>query len=607
MITAKLRQATCRALLFAAALPCFAGYRVETVPLPPAMWPPEIFAVAFSPEGDLYVASRSGEIWRADRHAQNWRRFASGLNEPLGLLVDSSRVAYVMQRPELTKIEDTDGDGIADKYTTIVSNWGITGNYHEFPYGIKRDKDGNFLGALGLDSGGAKELPNIKQTRGELEKVIVRGEQQWSLVPYRGWSFKVTPAGEFVPWAYGFRQPAGIGVDPDGEFFSIDTQGDWIASSGLIHQKKDHFYGHPASLKWLPGGVPPIQSDEELAQKRTPPAIILPHGLVGVSPGEPVWDTTGGRFGPFSNQIFIGDFSKLISRLYLEKVAGEYQGAAFTFLRDKGLRQGNMRMAFSPDGVLYVGQTSWGVGEGLQRVIWDEKPPVEILAVRLLSRGFALDFTVPMNAAAAARTETFRVNRFRYLYHARYGSPQIDVASVPVTAVRVSNDTRQVELDLADLQPGYVYEFQLETLNAASGEILGNPSAFYTANRLLGGERFTGPFTKPILTPEQSAKGSAVDLAAGKVTYDTFCVACHQADGRGGGTGPMKAAANFVEDTARLAKSDAELLRSIRTGFEATGMPAFGSILSDQQARNVLAYIREAFDPLRAKVRPRSR
>jgi mono/diheme cytochrome c family protein/glucose/arabinose dehydrogenase len=587
------------AVLMAAPL-ASADYRLETVDLPPNSASIEIFSVTFSPDGNLYVANRRGEIWKADRNATKWTRFASGLHEPLGLFVESERVAYVMQRPELTRVEDTDGDGVADKFTMVVDNWGITGNYHEFPYGLKRDKDGNFLGALGLSSGGQKEFNAMKLARGPVQKEQVRQEQQWSVVPYRGWSFKVTPAGEFIPWSHGFRQPVGIGLSPDGEFFVVDTQGDWVASSGLIHNKQGGFFGHPASRKWLPGGVPAVESDEELARARTPWAVMLPHGAVGISPGEPVWDTSAGRFGPFAGQVFIGDFSSLVSRVFMEKIDGEYQGASFPFFRHKNLRMGNMRMAFSPDGVLYLGQASWGSGQGLQRLVWDGKSPVEVQTIKLGDRGFALEFTVPMNRDTLGKADSYFVKRFRYFYHEKYGSPRIDEVPVKITGLKVSADGRRVEMNVEDLKPGHVYEFQLDRLTSAGGELLGNATGFYTLNRLRNGERFAGPYTKALLTRKEGEKMAAIDTVAGKAVYQKFCMACHLENGTGGGV-----AADFANDKNRLAKSDTELMRSIRLGFEGAKMvmPPFGSVLSEPEIRNVLAYIREAFDPLRARGR----
>ena len=40
-----------------------------------------------------------------------------------------------MQRPELTRVKDTDGDGTADEYETVFDGFGMSGNYHEFAFG----------------------------------------------------------------------------------------------------------------------------------------------------------------------------------------------------------------------------------------------------------------------------------------------------------------------------------------------------------------------------------------------------------------------------------------------------------------------------------------
>lgn len=567
-----------------------AAYRVETVSLPEGM-SKEVSAVTFSPEGELFVATRSGEIWRSDQHARDWHLFASGLLEPLGLLVDSSSLAYVISRAELTRLEDTNGDGLIDTFITINDDWGMSGNYHAFAYGLKRDSEGNFFGGLGLDSGGERELQHVGLTRGPLDTRILRRESQWSLTRYRGWSFIITPEGKLVPWASGFRQPAGIGISPEDDYFSSDNQGDWVASSGLIHHKKDHFYGHPASLKWTDDDHSDL-SDEELAQLRTPPAVILPHGALGGSPGEPIWDLTDGKFGPFAGQIFMGDFTPLISRIFLEKVDGEYQGAAFPFIRDPDLRAGNMRMVFSPEGALYTGQTTrgWGSGDGLQRIVWDGETPVEMQSVELQETGFSLKFTVPMNAETLAKADAYRVSRFRYLYHSNYGSPRIDEAPVEIVSIQVDPNNQQADLVLSELLPGFIYEIQLDGFQSASGKPMTNPTAYYTANRLRNGSRFTGPFTKPIEKPKTASGPKTIDLVAGKKTYLTYCVACHQPDGRGGGT----AVADFVGDKSILKKNDTQLLRSIQMGTSG-GMIPFGSVLSDEERQNVLGYIRENF------------
>jgi mono/diheme cytochrome c family protein len=151
------------------------------------------------------------------------------------------------------------------------------------------------------------------------------------------------------------------------------------------------------------------------------------------------------------------------------------------------------------------------------------------------------------------------------------------------------------------LKPGFVYELSVAALRTTDNQTLANPLAYYTANRLLSGERAIGDTTR---LPRPGEKGPtakeeasvvtgapAALIAAGEKVYRLYCVACHQPDGHGIPGG----AANFVDDKTRLAKSDAELLKTIATGVDAKGMPTFEAILSPGQRRAALAYIRATF------------
>src|SRR5439155_18862281 len=95
--------------------------------------------------------------------------------------------------------------------------------------------------------------------------------------------------------------------------------------------------------------------------QHTPPVVWFPYGRMGQSISEPVWDTTGGKFGPFTGQMLVGDQNKSnVMRVYLEKVNGRFQGACFPFR--SGFESGVNRLAFGPDGSLYVGMTNRGWG-----------------------------------------------------------------------------------------------------------------------------------------------------------------------------------------------------------------------------------------------------
>lgn len=612
-------------------------YEIDEIPLPKGL-SPELSGIAFTPSGSLIVVNRHGEVWIApDAKAGPWRRFAFGLHEPLGVFAPSEEEILVTQRPELTRLRDTNGDGVADHYETVNDDWQVTDNWHEFTFGLRRDAAGDFILSTGLpDVAGAI---STRFPRAPLHLGKVHQEAKPSPGRYEGWVLKVSPDGRMTPVASGFRAASGVGLSPNGDIFVTDQQGDYIATSTLVHVRPGRFYGHPASLKWREDYRGPLDLGT-LTKLRTPEAVALPHGAMGGSPGEPVWDTTGGKFGPFVGQIFIGDFTKLISRIFLEKVAGEYQGACFPFIRDAvglaaiqanngrdnltipagieglkhfrdvpprsgtPLRAGNMRMAFAPDGSLYVAQTTrgWGQGDGLQRIVWSKKEPVEIAAMQLTRDGFRLTFTTAMDAARLSDLKTYRLGRFRYLYLPK-GSPRMDESAAEITAVRAAEDQRSVDLAVRDLAPGYVYELELERLRDANGRAVENPLAFYTLTRMLDGRRFTGPMDKPLLNSETKA-GTGPDAGNGRRLYGTFCVICHQPDGKGGALpgSPATSAATLVAANftlrgkdAPLSKPDDALLKIITDGAPGKPMPPFGGVLKPREIRDVLAYLRAAF------------
>ncbi len=83
------------------------------------------------------------------------------------------------------------------------------------------------------------------------------------------------------------------------------------------------------------------------------------------------------------------------------------------------------------------------------------------------------------------------------------------------------------------------------------------------------------------------------DPIKGKAVFEQYCQSCHGADGKGNnGLG-----ANFVEDKSRLAKSNEELLKSIREGKQGKvgTMPAQKGVLTDQQMKDALSYIRKTW------------
>ena len=441
-------------------------YRVVDVTTPAGI-APEVSAVGFTREGDLVLCFRRGYIYIRDRNTLEYRRFASGLHTPLGIIAGDRDDFYVAQLPELTRVADTDGDGRADLFETICDDWGVSGNYHEFISGPLRDAQGNTYVSLGSTSFGNRALPQqpVRGTltlRGRLSESPAQGQVNatghYSPVSYRGWIVKIGPDGTLTPFACGFRQPNGIVLDADGELFAVDNQGDWVGTSPLHHVTFGAFHGHPSSLNWDESfGMDPVDAPIALLRRRRKmPAIQFPQDDMAGSTAQPLFDTTEGKFGPYAGQLFIAEWTHpRILRAKLEKVNGVYQGACFIFLEGEGLEVANNRMAFAPDGSLYVAQTSrgWGTREGLQQVVWTGKTCMDILDMKLTKEGFALTFTKPVNPETALDPAAYPFIHYFYQYHGEYGSDKMDVTPARVIKVRLSENRLTVRLTLEGLVP----------------------------------------------------------------------------------------------------------------------------------------------------------
>ncbi|MGB0582028.1 MAG: DUF7133 domain-containing protein [Limisphaerales bacterium] len=480
-------------LVFALALSASAGtspvYKVTDIPSPPSKFnTQQIDGLDFLPDGRLVVCLPSGEIFYYDTVKTNWHLFAEGLHNPLGVVALSASELVVSQRPELTRVRDTDGDGKADDFEAMSAEFGMSGNYHEFHFTPVRDKEGAYYFALGTGSSG-NGIRSIVRSRFDERG---RPGRMHASTPYRGCVLRWTPDGKTVPWAYGLRTPNGLGWDLEGNLFVTDNQGDWVGTSKLFHVKRGRFYGHAASLTWKKGfkGAPLETDPEILAKMRTRAAVVFPHGVMANSPTKVLAITPEAKFGPFTGQLLVGEMNQArIMRVMLEKVGGELQGAAIPFIDGKPLDLGVNRLAWAPDGSLYVGHTkhTWVGNQGIQRVEWNGKSPFEVRTMELMEEGFRFTFTQPVDKAIAARKKTWNLKRFHYYYHVSYGCPPIDTTDVEVDLVDISPDGKTVDVYLKDLQAWHIYEAKIAGLKNSKGHPLPNSYVVYTLNRLHSG------------------------------------------------------------------------------------------------------------------------
>jgi glucose/arabinose dehydrogenase len=470
-------------------------YAIDSLPVPEGVVL-EVGGLAFLSDGRMVVSTRRGQVWiidgdlSGDLAATSTSLFADGLFEGLGLAVTEGDRIFVLQRHELSELIDDDGDGRCDRIRCVTDGFGMSGNYHEFAFGLPVDSDGNFYVSLNL---------------GFFNPYWYLGR---SNAPYRGWVLRVSPDGEITPWASGFRSPNGINLSPEGELFVTDNQGDWLPACPVHVVEKGKHYGHPASLDWRPdfrAADRTAEWYEPMADvAREPAAVWLPYDL-SRSTGNLAWDQTGGKFGPFGGQVFGAELTNgLVLRMSLEKVRGRYQGAAFAFRPAVGAAN---RLTFAPDGSLWCGLTSRGWGgsgaaHGLVRVRPTGETPMEIRDVHVRQDGFDIGFTRPIAAGTTLRPEQVRATQYRYRYWWKYGSPEDDVRELPVRDVQLAADGRSARLVLDDLRPGFVTRVTFDGVVGEGEHALLHPRFDYTLAQLPEGPAAEGQVSTIVEAPK---------------------------------------------------------------------------------------------------------
>ena len=549
-------------------------YQIVTLPVPEDILL-EVGGIVTLPDGRVALCTRRGDVWiienpyMNDERQPKFKLFASGLHEALGLAYRDNSL-YVAQRGELTRLIDKSGDDKADVYETIYA-WPLSGHYHEYSFGPKFAPDGSMF----------------------VTGNVAFGSQEWwrgeSRVPWRGWTMKITPDGQMEPWATGMRSPAGLGI-VDGEFFYTDNQGDWVGSGGIWHVTKGSFTGHPAGLRWAQRPGSPVKVTEEqfyskidkrqvkkdgryvkpenIANEENPdflyeikksipelslPAVWLPHGVLGISNSDIITDDTGGKFGPFAGQLFVGDQGQSkIMRVVMEKVKGEYQGVAFDFRR--GFQSGVLRMAWGRDGSLFVGETNRGWGSagtrnsGLQRLVWTGNVPFEMKTVKAMPDGFEVEFTLPIDKKSAGDLNSYTGRNYIYKYHPVYGSPPVNEENLAIKGVKVAEDGMKVRLIVDNLKPHYLHELILGGIRSKDGKMsLLHPIAYYTLHQIpdgnkLGAGEFSNYRSSKVAAKRSRpvAKSAGNKARTGAPSYNEIkplltkytCSACHQTESR---------------------------------------------------------------------------
>ncbi len=376
----------------------------------------------FLPDGTAAVATMTGEVWLvrgldAELRQVRWKRFATGLHQPLGVKVIGGRI-HVLGRDQVTRLHDLNGDDEADFYECVTNGYATSQGGHDYVIGLEADAQGRFYTSSG--------------NQGMLRLAGAKGVEVL---------------------ATGLRNPNGTGFSPDDRFFTSSLQeGNWTPASAIVQVElgKDegaHFgYGGPKA-----------------GQAPKPPLLYLPRGEDNSSAGQVflsdgAWPALRGA-GNFVHLSFGAGSALMVTR---QQVGGQWQGAAQRIASDflSGAQQGR----FNPkDGHLYVtgiaGWQTYTTDDGcLQRLRHVGGAPV-LVAHEVRDNGVWLRFDAALDARAVGGLGAHFAQTWNYRYAAAYGSPEFSVAHpgvvghdvLEVRSAHVLGDGREVFIEIPQL------------------------------------------------------------------------------------------------------------------------------------------------------------
>lgn len=542
--------------------------------------------IQFFPDGRAAGVTIDGDVWLIDGLASDlgqmrWRRFASGLHEPLSLAIRDGDI-FVFDRNGVWRLRDTDGDGEADTHEMFCNLFAQTADTREFANNMKLAPDGSFVIAKG-------------------------GQRGDTLAKDSGTVLRIAPDGKSVTTlGWGFRQPY-VGVHPrTGLITATDQEGNYVPATPVFVVDKNEYHG------FLAGFLPVEKYPAPIAE----PVVWLPH-MFNASGVSQLW-LAGGRMGPLNGAlIHVGYNRAELFVVRLSERTAKRQAAVMSLTHD--IPYSLLGGAVNPtDGQLYVTgfQIYAATAErisGLTRIRYtgaEYTQPREIVA---MDQGVLLRFDVALDPKCALDPVNYRAARWNYRRAASYGSPHFrpdgELGQEPMlpSSVYLSLDRRSVFVGIPDMRAG-VMQMQVGWSLATAKGAAAEDEAFLTPRQLARFEPTAEGFDEITvdLTPRklagQTATATALTAADGQKLAEAYaCLACHSTDGSKkvgptwlGLPGQMrkfKGGTQAVADDAYLRESILFSSAKLVEGSD-EGMPAYAGILNDQQVDALILYLK---------------
>ena len=541
--------------------------------------------IDFFKDGRAALCTFDGDVWLVDGldaglKSVKWKRFASGLNEPMSLQIVDDEI-YVFGRTCVWRLHDTDNDRIADFYENFSNIVGQTAETREFANDMRKIPGGGFYVA---------KPGQLATTRGHHNGTICK-------ISADGRSFEVI--------ASGFRQPF-IGIDSKtGVLTASDQQGNWVPSTPIHLIEKGNHYGF----------LPPME--DKHPKPITPPMVWVPH-FVNQSGASQITNHDK-RWGPLAGQLLHFGFNRPeLFRIYRD---GD-QGAIASLMNDFGT--GPLKSAVNPaDGQLYVsGFKIWGTVAkeicGFYRIRYTGKGQMETpTGVRSSKEGVLLSFDFEVDPVIAAFLPNYKLDRWNYKRASGYGSGHYKLDGSPgqenlaVSSVYLSEDKKSVFLGVPDMKPCETLRLTYRRPQATELPEVATVYLTIHENKSLDLSKLGFGDIKVDLTPPAAA--GVVEMVAsieeGVRLYTAVgCLACHSIDGFTATEKPgptwlgLYGSSRDFEDGGTVKKADEVYLREsildpqrqTTKGFnlDEGKMPSYLGVLQDYQIDSLILYIK---------------
>ena len=534
--------------------------------------------IAFFEDGRAAVCTFDGDIWIVENIDQNhdikWKRFASGLYEPQGLVIRDGKI-FVFDRMGITRLHDRNNNGEADFYENFCSLPIQTGESREFAMDIALLSDGSFLIAKG-------------------------GQRSNSFNIHAGSVIKISKDGRKMDViANGLREPY-IGIDPkNGDIYASDQQGHYIPSTPFHVLKKDKFYGFETRF------------DKVEKPETTEPVTWIPHSVV--QSGASIYKIYSKAMKQFDGSILYLDyFEPSLGRVYYDPERP--QEAVYLRLKQQ-FTAPLLKGAVNPkDGLLYLsGFQIWGSKSVRTSAIVRLQPSKKSLIptnIRYFKQGVLLSFNSVIHPDSV-NPHMFKIERWNYKRTNQYGSGHFTLSGktgqeeiAPATAT-LSKDKKSVFIGIPDMKNTMQMAFTWRLLTDKNDLL--EDTAYFSVNTLTDFKSLAGKFPKidfdapPIALNTSKAVKPTVEL--GKQTILKYgCVGCHSlTTEKEGKTGPAWGGlfdSNRNLTDGSTVKANAEYLKESilePTAKAVKGyipaMPSYNGILKDHELQSIILYI----------------